>query len=47
MNDFQREALKQIKDGIDHARHEGVVCEYPRGALINGEWVAVAFRCIR
>jgi hypothetical protein len=43
MNNFQREALKQIKEGIDRARHEGVVCEYPRGALIDGEWVPWPF----
>lgn len=39
MNAFQREVLQQIKQGIDNARHEGVICEYPRGALIDGEWV--------
>lgn len=43
MNDFQLEVLRQIKAGIDRARHEGVVCEYPRGALIDGEWVSWPF----
>lgn len=39
MNQFQRDVLEQIKHGIDKARHEGVIVEYPRGALIDGEWV--------
>jgi len=43
MNDFQRRVLQQIKTGIDAARHEGVVVEYPRGAMIDGEWVAWPF----
>jgi hypothetical protein len=43
MNQFQRDVLKQIKDGIDRARHEGVLVEYPRGALIDGEWVEWPF----
>lgn len=43
MNAFQREALQQIKEGIDRARHEGVIVEYPRGALIDGEWVSWPF----
>ncbi len=43
MTNFQLEVLRQIKAGIDRARHEGVVCEYPRGALIDGEWVPWPF----
>lgn len=43
MNEFQREVLTQIKRGIDRARHEGVIVEYPRGALIDGAWVQWPF----
>jgi hypothetical protein len=43
MNDFQREVLRQIKQGIDRARHEGVLVEYPRGAFIDSEWVPWPF----
>lgn len=43
MTEFQREVLQQIKLGIDRARHEGVVVEYPRGALIDDVWVAWPF----
>lgn len=39
VTELQREVLEQIKQGIDSARHEGVLVEYPRGAFINGEWV--------
>jgi hypothetical protein len=43
VNDFQREVMQQIKAGIDRARHEGVIVEYPRGALIDGNWVPWPF----
>lgn len=43
MTGFQREVLRQIKDGIDRAKLLDVHVEYPRGALIDGEWVPWPF----
>ena len=39
MSDFHKEVLWDLKLAIDAARTAGVVCEYPRGALIDGEWI--------